>query len=174
LETRKEKHMADKLLIAVLGNRNSGKSKTWNTLFGSTVKTGSQLRYLYLNKAQWVDDVFLIAGSSEERGIPVEEIMPKELSPAIVLCSVQYRDGMRATFDYFFTRGYDVIVQWLNPGYSDESAYTDDLNAVDWLLSKGAVVAKRDGQNGVEIRVEEIRQYILGWATYRDLVKTEF
>jgi hypothetical protein len=166
--------MADKLLIAVLGNRNSGKSKTWNMLFGSTVKTGRQLRYLYLNKAQWVDNVFLISGSSEERGLPVEEIIATEISPSIVLCSVQYCEGMDATFDYFFCRSYDVFVQWLNPGYSDETVYVDSLNAVDWLLGKGAVLAKRNGQNSVEGRVEEIRQYILGWATHRDLVRTEF
>jgi ABC-type multidrug transport system ATPase subunit len=30
--------MADKLLIAVMGHRDSGKSTTWNTLFGRTVK----------------------------------------------------------------------------------------------------------------------------------------
>jgi hypothetical protein len=166
--------MADKLLIAVLGNRNSGKSKTWNMLFGSTVKTGTQLRYLYLNKAQWVDDVFLVSGSSEERGLPIEDIIPKDLSPTIVLCSVQYREGMESTFDYFFNHGYDVFVQWLNPGYSDESVYVDKLNAVDWLLSRGSVLAKRNGQHPIESRVEEIRRQILGWATYHDLVKTEF
>ena len=166
--------MADKLLIVVLGNPNSGKSKTWNTLFGSTVKTGSQLRYLYINKAQWVDNVFLVSGSSEERGLPIEEIMPNESSPSIVLCSVQYGEVMKSTFDYFLGRGYDVFVQWLNPGYSDEAASVDSLNAVDWLVGKGAVLAKRNGQNPVEGRVEEIRQQILGWATYHDLVRTEF
>ena len=166
--------MADRLLIAVLGNRHSGKSKTWNTLFGGRVKTGTALRYLYLNKAQWVDNVFLIYGSAEERGLSIEEIMPKELSPSIVLCSVQYREGMKSTFDHFFDHGYDVFVQWLNPGYSDEASYADSLNVVGWLLEKGAVLAKRNGQNPVEDRVEEIRQQVLGWATYRDLVRTEF
>jgi hypothetical protein len=166
--------MTDRLLIAVLGNRNSGKSKTWNTLFGQTVKTGTAPRRLYLNKAQWVDDVFLVSGSSEERGIPIEKIMPEESSPAIVLCSVQYREGMESTFDYFFNHGYDVFVQWLNPGYSDEASYADSLNAVGVLLEKGAVLAKRNGQTAPDNRVEEIRRQILGWATYHDLVGTEF
>ena len=165
--------MADNLIIAVVGNRNSGKSKTWNTLFKSTVKTGSELRHLYLNAAQWVDNVFLVSGSPEERDIAIEDLMPKE-SPSIVLCSVQYRTGMENTFDYFFNQGYDVFVQWLNPGYSDEASYADNLNIVSWLLDKGAILSKRNGTHSPENRVEEIRQHILGWAKYRDLLRTEF
>jgi len=42
--------MADRLLIVALGNMDSGKSKTWDTLFGRTVKTGATLRFLYLKK----------------------------------------------------------------------------------------------------------------------------
>lgn len=171
--------MADKLLIAVLGNRNSGKSTTWNKLFeyndkGETVRTGVCLRYLYLSKAQWVNDVFLISGSPEERGIPIEKIIPKKLSPTIVLCSIQHVEEMKSTFGYFFNRGYDVFVQWLNPGHSDEGVIIDKLNIVDWLIGKGAILAKRNGKRPIDDRVEEIRQQILGWATYRDLVKTEF
>ena len=166
--------MADRLLIAVLGNRDSGKSTTWNVLFRSIVKTGKQLRYLYLNKAQWVDNVFLISGSPEERDIPVEEIVPREPLPTFVLCSVQYLQGMEATFEYFFNSGYDIFVQWLNPGYADDAPCLDFLNISNWLLEKGAVLSKRNGHNAPEERVEEIRQQILGWATYRDLVRTEF
>lgn len=149
--------MADKLLVAVLGNRNSDKNKTWNTLFETTVKTGKQLRHLYLNEAQWVDSIFLASGSSEERGLPIEDIMPKGSSPTIVLCSVQYRRGMESTFDYSLNHGYDLFVQWLNPGYSDESVYVDSLNAVDWLLSKEAVIAERNGRSEIDVRVEELR-----------------
>ena len=56
----------EKLLIAVLGNRNSGKSHTWNTLFGSTVRTGKEERRLYFNDCEYVN-VFLVSGSPEER-----------------------------------------------------------------------------------------------------------
>lgn len=171
--------MADQLLIAVLGNRNSGKSMSWNKLFeynemGKTVRTGEHLRYLYLNRAQWVDDVFLINGSPQERGIAIEKIITKKLTPTIVLCSIQYVEGMKSTFEYFFNQEYDVFVQWLNPGYSDEKTIIDDPNAVNWLIGKGAVLSKRNGQKPIEDRVEEIRQQILGWATYRDLIRTEF
>jgi hypothetical protein len=31
--------MADRLLVGVLGNRNAGKSRTWNSLFGKTEKS---------------------------------------------------------------------------------------------------------------------------------------
>jgi GTPase Era involved in 16S rRNA processing len=34
------------LVVAVLGHRNTGKSTTWNTLFGATVKTGKHERRL--------------------------------------------------------------------------------------------------------------------------------
>ena len=40
--------MKDNLVIAVLGNRNSGKSLTWNTLFSRSVKTGPKMRSIYL------------------------------------------------------------------------------------------------------------------------------
>jgi hypothetical protein len=165
--------MADRLVIATLGNRNSGKSKTWNTLFQRTVKTGSALRRLYLNKAQWVDEVFLVSGSPEERDMAVEDLVPSE-PPTIVLCSAQYRDGVKDTFNFFFRREYDVFVQWLNPGYSDEAEYADDLNLRGWLIDNGAIFCKRNGRDDPAQRVDEIRQQILGWATLRDLVCTEF
>jgi len=84
--------------------------------------------------------------------------MPKELSPSIVLCSIQYREGMESTFAHFINQGYDVFGQWLNPGYSDDTSYVDNLNIVGWLLERGAVIARRNGQNPIEDRVEEIRQ----------------
>ena len=53
-------------------------------------------------------------------------------------------------------------MQWLNPGYSDESVYEDNLNAVAWLLSRRAVLAKRNVMNPNEAIVEDIRQQVLG------------
>ena len=81
--------MSDKLMIGVLGNRNSGKSKTWNTLFDKkTVITGKRERQLQLSKTEWIS-VFLISGSPEERGAYVGDIIGNA-SPQIVLCSMQY------------------------------------------------------------------------------------
>lgn len=164
--------MPDRLLIATLGNRNSGKSTTWNRLFDGTVRTGKYERSLYLNRAQSVD-VFLISGSPEEREIEVGEILPEPL-PQIVLCSTQYREDVAETFDFFFRKGYEVFVQWLNPGYSDSAEYNDTLVLKDFLLKKGATLQVRDGHADPAPRIKEIRQFILGWATHRDLVRTEF
>jgi hypothetical protein len=164
--------MPDRLLIAILGNRNSGKSTTWNRLFGGTVKTGKYERPLYLNRSQSVE-VFLVSGSPEEREIEVGEILREPL-PQIVICSTQYREDVTETFDYFFVKGYEVFVQWLNPGYSDSESYEDDLTLRELLLKKGATLQVRDGHADPAPRIKEIRQFILGWATHRDLVCTEF
>lgn len=164
--------MPDRLLVAILGNRNSGKSTTWNRLFDGTVRTGKYERSLYLNRAQTVD-VFLVNGSPEERETEVSEILP-EPRPQIVLCSTQYRKDVTKTFDYFFRKGYEIFVQWLNPGFSDSEAYEDTLALRDFLLKKGATLQLRDGHLDPAPRTQEIRQFILGWATHRDLVRTEF
>ena len=160
------------LLVAVLGNRNSGKSTTWNRLFDRPVKTGGKERPLYFNLAQY-SDVFLISGSPEEREKHVQEILG-ELRPRIVLSSTQYREDVRETFDFFIKEGYEVFVQWLNPGYSDPGFYDDNLSLQKYLLSKGATLQIRNGRVDPLDRVRELRQFILGWADHRDLVKTEF
>ncbi|ACS80198.1 hypothetical protein [Maridesulfovibrio salexigens] len=161
--------MKDKLLIAVLGHSNSGKSTTWYKLFGkSRLNTGSRLRELVLNETQSID-VFLINGSPEERGKTVEEIL-RGKTPEVVLCSTQYRKEVTATFDYFFDNGYDVYVQWLNPGFKDKGSYTDRLGIEDYLIRNGATVHKRDGQCDPSQRVQEIREFILQWGLSRKLV----
>jgi hypothetical protein len=164
--------MADRLLIAVLGNSNSGKSETWNRLFNATVKTGKHERTLYLNSAQYVR-AFLINGSPQEREVDVEDLLPDPL-PSLVLCSTQYRADAKDTYNYFFRKGYEVVVQWLNPGYGDSESYQDNLALQDFLLRKGATLQVRDGTADPVSRVKELRQFILGWATHADLVHTEW
>lgn len=88
--------MSDRLAVVVLGNRNSGKSSTWNRLFDDTVKTGKYQRWLFLNKAQSVE-VFVVSGSPEERGLEVDSILPEPL-PGQVLCSAQCREDVLETF----------------------------------------------------------------------------
>lgn len=162
----------DRLAIVVLGNRNSGKSTTWNRLFNATVRTGKYQRSLYLNGAQSTE-VFVVSGSPEERGEDVGAMLPEPL-PQIVLCSAQYREDVARTFDYFVREGYEVLVQWLNPGYSDGQPYADHLGLFDHLVSSGVTIQRRDGTVDPSRRVKEIRQFILGWTSYRDLLKTEF
>lgn len=160
------------LAVTTLGNRNSGKSTTWNTLFGATVKTGKLERRLYLNKAQYVTS-FLVSGSPEERDVYVGEIITVE-KPSLVLCSTQYIASVRDTYDFFFNNGYDVHVQWLNPGYSDSGHSEDSLELLPYLLKKGATIQMRDGRIDPRSRVRDLTRVILGWATYHDLVHTEF
>ena len=162
----------DKLLVAVLGNRDSGKSHTWNTLFGSTVRTGKEERLLYFNECEYVK-VFLVSGSPEERETYVGELITAD-EPRIVLCSTQYRDDVKNTYEYFIERGYFIFVHWLNPGYSDHDVqYFDSLGLMSWLFSQQSLLGVRSGKIVANPRIEEIRHFIYGWAKVRNLVINE-
>lgn len=162
----------NKLLIAVLGHRDSGKTTTWNSLFGTTVKTGKTLRKLYLNGNEYVY-VFLISGSPQERNKYVEDLITVE-KPAIVLCSTQYRAEVIETYDYFKDNEYSIFVHWLNPGYNDQnSAYFDSLGLIPRLLGNGATLAIRNGKEDSSFRVQELKEYIYGWAKYRGLILSD-
>ena len=117
--------MSENLVVSVLGNRDSGKSHTWNTLFRAVVRTGSQARRLYLDDTQYVE-VFVVSGSPEERDRYVGDIIGSN-SPRIVLCSMQYRADVGETIRYFVDRDYLLFVHWLNPGFSDPDRGPDSL-----------------------------------------------
>ncbi len=158
------------LLISVLGNSSSGKSHTWNTLFKANVQTGKYNRQLYLNDQEYVD-IFLVSGSPEEREKYVGDIIT-EPDPNIVLCSVQYGENTKETYEYFIENEYFLFVHWLNPGYSDQNnPYFDNCGLIDWLLSKQSIVGIRSGQIDPSDRVREIKEYIYGWAQSRNLIK---
>jgi hypothetical protein len=169
---KQEEHMADKLVVAVLGNRNAGKSETWYGLFKAKVKTGKSTRPLYLTGSHYIENVFLLNGSPEERNESVDSLIGDQ-QPTVVLCSTQYTEDNQ-TLQYFIDNGYDLYVQWLNPGYYDQQPYDDELGFVDHLLSEGATVTMRSGQLPLEERVKEIRQFIFGWAFERNLINPNF
>lgn len=160
----------DRLLVAVVGNPNSGKSYTWNTLFGGTVRTGSNERLLSLGNGESVS-VFLVSGSPEERGKYVGDIIQRD--PRIVLCSMQYREDVFTSFQYFFDEGFFSFVHWLNPGYKDRSntATWDHLGLVPRLLAANSLIGIRNAKMDATNRVEEIRDFIRGWARSRDLIR---
>jgi len=162
----------NRLLVSVLGNRHTGKTTTWHTIFDASVNTGKHERKLYLNSAQWVK-VFLVSGSPEERKMRIQAMLGRKL-PQIVLCSTQYRATVKNTYDHFFRNHYEVMVQWLNPGHGEPKKYLDKLGLGGYLLGEGATVQIRDGRIDPTARVKELRQFILGWATYRGLVHTDF
>ena len=158
----------DRLLVGVLGNRNSGKSHTWNTLFGRTVKWGKSPRRLELRSEKCVE-TFLVSGSFEERGEYAGDILDNQ-NCRIVLCSMQYTEDVRGTLDYLVERGFFLYIHWLNPGYSDPGGCWDRLGLVNEILSVPSILSIRDGRNDPAARVQEMREFIFGWASYRDLL----
>jgi len=158
--------MADKLAVIVLGHRSAGKSTTWYTLFGRTVRTGEH--ELYLTEREYVE-VFLVNGSPQERDKFIGDMMPVE-NPRIVLCSLQYKDDVMDSFDYFTKRGYLLFIHWLNPGYSDNGNNADSLGLVPRLLEAESLLGKRNGKVDATRRVSEMRDFIYGWAKARRLL----
>lgn len=160
--------MSSRLLIGILGNQNSGKSHTWNELFGRTVKTGTRSRQLELLPGECVQ-VFLVSGSFEERGKYAGDILGSQ-DCRIVLCSLQYTDGVRETLDYLIDQDFHLYIQWLNPGYSDADQIDDHLGIVSEVLQETSTLTIRDGKVDAHDRVREMREFIYGWAKYRDLI----
>jgi hypothetical protein len=162
--------MSKNLVIGLLGHRNSGKSTTWYRLFEGDVKTGSKIRHLYFSATEYVE-VFLVNGSPEERETYVGEII-NDLKPRIILCSMQYTRNVTETVDYFVENGYHIYVQWLNPGAKDqnESARFDYLGILNMLLALNSTISIRNGKDDPDDRVREIRDYIYGWASSRNLI----
>lgn len=158
----------DRLLVGVLGNRNSGKSHTWNTLFGRTVRRGKWPRRLELRPGKCVE-TFLVSGSFEERGEYAGDILDNQ-SCRIVLCSMQYRKDVRGTLEYLVKSGFFLYIHWLNPGHRDPGECWDRLGLVNEILSVQSSLSIRDGRSDPAARVQEMREFIFGWASYRDLL----
>jgi len=188
--------MSDRLFVAVIGEKNAGKSTTWNTLFGGTVKTGKKPRRLDICPAKSVDvrlisgsneeihrnlskvlapsqvDVFVISGSNEEKERYAQEVL-NNVDCRIILCSVQYvEEAFERTWDFVFAERLSIYAQWLNPGHQGTQTW-DRLGLVNRLLYHDAVVTIRDGGKNdarLHARVGEIRQFIHGWAAARGLL----
>ena len=162
--------MSKNLLISVLGNRESGKTHTWNTLFNRTVRTGNELRKLHLTDSEYVE-VFLVSGSAEERKEYVGDLITVA-EPRIILCSMQYKENVTDTIDYFDEHDYFLFVHWLNPGHNDHHAVFDSLGLIPKLLSCDSLIGIRDGRVSAESRVREMRDFIYGWAKSRGLLRS--
>jgi len=117
-------------------------------------------------------EVFLISGSNEEKHRYASSVL-ENVDCQIVLCSVQYiKDAFESTWDHIITEGFAIYAQWLNPGH-DGKEYFDGLGLTNILLQNEATLCIRDGRAGsgtLTSRVEEIRQFIDGWASARGLV----
>jgi hypothetical protein len=162
--------MADRLFVGVLGHRHSGKSTTWNELFGATVHTGKYPRMLELRPGECVE-VFLVSGSHEERNLYAGDVLNNQ-SARIVLCSMQYTEAVIDTIKYVEEQDYWIYIQWLNPGHSDlDQQYSDYLGLANRLIyNSGATLAIRSGKEEPSSRVREIKEFIYGWAKFRNLI----
>jgi hypothetical protein len=114
-------------------------------------------------------EVFLISGSNEERHQYAGDVL-RDVRTKIVLCSIQYVDDGRETLRYAFDHQFDVVVQWLNPGWNSDETYFDGLGFGSQILAAGGTLNMRDGNRSPETRVQEIREHIYGWSRYRDLI----
>jgi hypothetical protein len=159
--------MSERLFVAVVGNRNSGKSTTWNSLFGGTVRTGKHSRHLELFDGECCE-VFLVSGSPEERGEYAGDILANT-DCRIVLCSAQYTAAVQSTFAFVIESRFDLCVQWLNPGFTDNGQSYDRLGLIPQLLAQGATFSIRNGKIDPRMRTQELRQFICGWAKARNL-----
>lgn len=122
------------------------------------------------NDSEYIE-VFLVSGSAEERHLYVGDIIGQQ-QPRMILCSMQYLSDVTQTIDYFLQHRYSLYMHWLNPGYSDTARQQDALGLIPILLDRGAVVAIRDATNNASVRVEEMKDFLYGWAKSRNLFLT--
>jgi len=85
---------------------------------------------------------------------------------------MQYTDEVGQTLAYFMDQEFSLYVQWLNPGYSDQAPAFDHLGLVPRILAARTAWAIRNGRVDADSRVQEIREFIYGWARYRNLIFT--
>lgn len=170
---REEYYLKKKLLIAVLGHRNAGKSETWKKLFDDpNIRTAQKsLRSLQAGPNGEYTDVFLINGSPQERGKTVEEIIQVDCEPEIILCSIQFKKDALNTLKHFQQNKYFIYLHWLNPGFNDSYEYPDSESIIPEILKMGSIIGKRNGRVNADERVLEIQNYIYDWANRNGLLK---
>ncbi len=154
--------MERKLLVGVLGNPGAGKSSTWDELFGHKVHTGKNIRKIEVNGLKI--PVFLINESPLERKTKLEYILPDQ-DPKIVVSSFLYHKDVKSNFEYFIKHGYEIYIQWLNPGFSDpnERVLFYNEGIINYLLTYGATVSVKNGKHVPKLRVDEMKNYIYAW-----------
>jgi hypothetical protein len=170
--------MINKLVIVALGDRNSGKSTTWYSLFNlftteenrKIVRTRKRERELYLSKTEYTS-VYLINGSPQERKTPVSKIL-QDKTPNIVLCSIQYVEEAKETIDYFIEHEYCFFVHWLNPGFHQTNGVEDFLGLKSYILkdNRSQFFIKSGKKEDLEHRTTEIKNFLYKWADDQKLL----
>ena len=72
-------------------------------------------------------------------------------------------------YPYFINQDFFLYIQWLNPGYNDPGETWDRLGLVNKVVSGSSVFSIRNGKIDTSTRVQEMREFIYGWAKYRNL-----
>ncbi|MFY0803585.1 hypothetical protein [Peribacillus frigoritolerans] len=164
--------MTKKLLVAVMGHRNSGKSETWKILFNDqNIRTAQKSERILKIGPNEYTNVFLINGSPQERGKLVEDIIQVNYNPEIVLCSVQFKKDALNTLKYFHENDYYIYLHWLNPGFNDTYEYPDSESIIQEVMKMDSLVGKRNGKIIANTRVEEIKNFIYDWSKRNGLLK---
>jgi hypothetical protein len=85
---------------------------------------------------------------------------------------MQYASEVVTTIDFFVENNYFLYVQWLNPGHDDQndSAHADYLGIVNRILSLDATLSVRNGKVDPTERIQEISDFLYGWAFSRNLL----
>lgn len=162
-----------KIAILVLGKPNSGKSKTWYTIFRRIIRTGwKKLKLsnaelnIFVQNSSFEEtgniihvDVFIRNASFEEYGDDIIDNDELKKIPDIVFCSVQYINKGIDTINWFKENGYYLYIQWLNPGYKDKSEYEDDLKFEENFKEFGEFHQVSGKES--EIRTTAIKKFLL-------------
>jgi len=164
-----------KVVVIALGKPNSGKSNTWYEIFNRTIRTGWKNLSLTNTKLEvFVKNssfeetgkkinlkVFVRNASFEEYGDEVIDFFDSRNLPNIVLCSVQYTEKGIRTINWFKENDYYLYIQWINPGFTHKTEYSDFLNFETTFKPFGEF-HKITGKEKTN-RVIEIKKFLAKW-----------
>jgi len=83
---------------------------------------------------------------------------------------MQYVPDVQQTLNYLIRNEFFIYIQWLNTGYQDPGQTPDRLELLNQILSVPSLVSIRNGQINSAPQVQETREFIYGWARYRNLI----
>lgn len=172
---------SQKLFVAVIGEQRSGKSVTWEALFGKRVQKGKKT--LVLNEYLQTS-VFVFVSSPQENYWTKEKFQTEfnrtNQQSRIILCSLQSHPTgnminrrvvtKEEVLDTAKDNGYDIFIYWLNPGFrTGLDRHQNIEHEIMNLTERKAVIGfkKFDARNQPSIRAEYIRKMILGWIQSR-------
>jgi len=87
---------------------------------------------------------------------------------------MQYTQKVIKTIRWFADNDYFFFIHWLNPGYGDKDREEDHLNILKIIMEYDSLVGIRNGKINAEERVQEMRDFIYGWAKSRGLIKIKW